>query len=529
VNNQSQPLPRYEHFEKNVLGNLIKDGTLIEKLNILEDDFYEERDKTILKAIKEMIAEGAPPGDIELRQYLQEKNMIDKIENGFYYIGDLVDNAVPHNLQHEVQELKRVENRRLSWKLGKKLTQGIENGIDDEEIEKIKRKISNIENGNSPFSLKTKSWDEFIGSDEPELEFVIPDLIPKGNLIILGGKPKVGKSLLGLLMALSVGLGEDLWDKQVTKGGVLLVSTEDGEVRLRKRIWRMTDTPNEYHPNFHFHVSECNLSDSKTLSALKSKILETKPDLVVLDPLINLFKKGELNSAEDMNRVLRPLQDLAKETGAAILVIHHARKSGSEDSIDTIQGSITISGVADGILILKSLRSEGEGKKAVLEVILKDAEIPKKVVLSLDDNLRWNVEGDFEELEGMNLEQEVINALLEDDTGLSLKTLMDITGAEYKSLYRITMKLEKGGTLKSSKEGRYHTKLFFLVSRENDWKTKMENENQDVTNGKQREKCDDNLSFSKTLKVENEGKRKEIDPNRLCTECMKIKNACICN
>ena len=544
----SKPLPRVEVFEKNILGNLIKNGKLVDKLNILEEDFYEERDKIILRAITDMMAEGLPVGDLEVREYLREKNLIEKVSGGFLYIGSLIDNVIQHNVEHEVRMLKEVANRRRLWKLGKRLAQTIENEVSQEGIEKLQMEIGKVENGRLPFSLKTETWDELIGTEEPELEFVVRDLIPAGCLTVLAGKPKVGKSLLGLLIALSVGLGVPLWDKEVTEGGVLFISTEDGKVRLKKRIWRMIDTPNRYHPNIHFYVSECNLSDEKTLRALKSKILEIKPKLVVLDPLINIFKKGELNSAEDMNRVLRPLQDLAKETGIAILVIHHTRKSGSEDSIDTIQGSITISGVADGILILKSLRRGDQEKKAVLEVILKDAEIPKKAVLGLDDKLRWNVEGDFDELEGVNLEQEIIRALSEDDSGLTMNNLMSITGAEYKPIYKATMKLEKGGNIRSDKIGKHHTKVFFLFSRENEGKTKKENENQDITNGNNSKKSGEKSSFSQSQNGENEmehwenekrdpqlelatdSKRDRLTREKkgLCPGCWKVKDACAC-
>ncbi len=217
--------------------------------------------------------------------------------------------------------------------------------LDDREVENIIRSVYRYETNQLEF--RTLSWTELIGTEEPELDFLIQDILPVGNLIILAGKPKLGKSLLALLFAISVCMGKQLWDKKVTQSGVLFISTEDGEIRLKKRIWKILGDPDRHNPNCHFYVNNCILTDRKVMDALKAKISELKPKLIILDPLINLFKGKELNSGEDMNQVLRPLQELAKESGACVLVIHHARKSAGDDPIDVIQGSITISGVAD--------------------------------------------------------------------------------------------------------------------------------------------------------------------------------------
>jgi archaellum biogenesis ATPase FlaH len=67
----------------------------------------------------------------------------------------------------------------------------------------MRMEIGRIENGSQPFAFKTETWDELIGTEEPEIEFVVDEVIPAGCLLLLAGKPKVGKSLLGLLIALS--------------------------------------------------------------------------------------------------------------------------------------------------------------------------------------------------------------------------------------------------------------------------------------------------------------------------------------
>ena len=357
--------------------------------------------------------------------------------------------------------------------------------------------------------------------DPDEIEFLIEDLLPAACLLVLAGKPKLGKSLLSLLFAISIGLGKSLWNKKVTQGGVLFISTEDGEIRLKKRIWKMLGDPDKYNPNFHFYIGECILTDQKILEALKARIHQIHPRLVVLDPLINLFKGRELNSGEDMNEVLRSLQNLCKEIGTTILVIHHARKSGGDDPLDVVQGSITIAGVADGILILKNLKGDVDEKRATLEVILKDAELPKTTVLKLDENLKWEVEGELQEIYGRNIEDEVVKALYEDN-GLTIQNLIQITGYEYKPLYRALLKLEEADKVSFEKKGKSHIKVYSL---ESEWKTKMESEKRDTTNGKYSNNYTPNPSFSKTAISGNRSDRMESESPAHsetcdCDECL---------
>lgn len=276
--------------------------------------------------------------------------------------------------------------------------------LDEKEIGSIINSVYKYEN--NQFEITTLSYKQLVGRKEPELKFLIQDLLPLGCLILLAGKPKLGKSLLALLIAISVGRGKDLWNKKVKRGRVLFISTEDGVNRLKKRVWVMLSNPKKYRADMHFFSGDMILTDKSVFEALKNKIIELQPKLIILDPLINLFRGKELNSAEDMNQVLRPLQNLAKESGACVLVIHHARKSSGEDSIDVVQGSITIAGVADGLLILRSF--QGQEKRATLDVVLKDAEIPKRKVLQLEPTLVWQMEGSFDEISVKKLGERIM-------------------------------------------------------------------------------------------------------------------------
>jgi predicted ATP-dependent serine protease len=70
----------------------------------------------------------------------------------------------------------------------------------------------------------------------PEVKWIVLKILPQG-LIILAGKPKIGKSWIVLHIALSVSLGGvALGSVDVEKGDVLYLALEDTERRLKDRL-----------------------------------------------------------------------------------------------------------------------------------------------------------------------------------------------------------------------------------------------------------------------------------------------------
>jgi len=70
----------------------------------------------------------------------------------------------------------------------------------------------------------------------PAVSYVVPGLIPEG-LTLLAGKPKIGKSWLGLDLCLAIAAGRFcLGDRRPIEGDVLYCALEDNPRRLQRRI-----------------------------------------------------------------------------------------------------------------------------------------------------------------------------------------------------------------------------------------------------------------------------------------------------
>ena len=76
---------------------------------------------------------------------------------------------------------------------------------------------------------------ELLRAQFPDPVFAVPNLVPAG-LTNLAGRPKIGKSWLGLQMAIAASTGGMVLGQQVDKRPVLYLALEDSERRLHDRL-----------------------------------------------------------------------------------------------------------------------------------------------------------------------------------------------------------------------------------------------------------------------------------------------------
>lgn len=88
-----------------------------------------------------------------------------------------------------------------------------------------------------------------------------------------------------------------------------------------------------------------------------------KPQILIIDPLIRFHSIDE--NDPQLIKPLVPLQEEMKRIGGALVVVHHARKKGNNDSaagpydFDKVRGTSALWGMADAGIILNRLPSGG--------------------------------------------------------------------------------------------------------------------------------------------------------------------------
>jgi hypothetical protein len=148
------------------------------------------------------------------------------------------------------------------------------------------------------------------------------------------------------------------------------------------------------------------------------------------------------------------LQKLGQELGIAILIIHHTRKAAAEDEIDTVSGTLGLTGGADSILVLKRQRQARDG---TLFITGRDVEERKLKVTWDPTHLLWTISKDQTDPEStLSPEQRAVLNVVRANDGPS--TIIDIA-ARLKKDYDATAKVVQGmhrtGLLEKTGYGKY--------------------------------------------------------------------------
>jgi len=217
--------------------------------------------------------------------------------------------------------------------------------------------------------------------DEPEEEaraYVWEDYLSEGSLALLASKPKTGKSTLTYEMAVKVAMGKPFLGRATQAGGVLILAAEEHRRDVRHRLQTLGAEQLE---NLHVHCGP--LADTPDMyHQLDEFIREHKVKLVIVDTLNTFWSVEDENSATQVTAAVKPLLKLARDTGAAVLLVHHSRK-GEGDHGDEIRGSGALFSLLDVALILKRHDVETQRK---LTAISRYSETPAELVIELRDH-----------------------------------------------------------------------------------------------------------------------------------------------
>lgn len=300
----------------------------------------------------------------------------------------------------------------------------------------------------SPPRRTTWTADDLLAADFPSLKYAVPGFIPEG-LTILCGRPKVGKSWLGLQIALAVAAGGKCLGKDVEQGKVLLICLEDSARRVKDRMakqgWpRGTKAKIE---------TEWSLLKDGGLDKLRAEIEATDYTIVVIDTFSRIAGGSpDQDNVGEMTDAMSGLQTLAQATGTAILVIDHIRKTVTDNPIDDLLGSTAKAAVPDCII---GLYKGQRGSPAELRIVGRDLgedEIPVRFDLT---TCCYQPAADEHGVVKGSVQSEVLEAL-EDLGGKSYAAEIAKTiDSDHANVCRELRELaKKGAVIRCPKEGR---------------------------------------------------------------------------
>ncbi len=268
--------------------------------------------------------------------------------------------------------------------------------------------------------------------------WVIPGILAEG-LAIMAGKSKLGKSWLALDWALAVAAGRPAMGVvPVEQGHVLYLALEDTERRLQGRLKALLaegTAPRAL-------TCWCSLPYADTAKNLVEldTWLTHHPDarLVVIDTLgkIRPRQRGQGDDYGDTYRFLGELQNIAKRHRVVLLVVHHTRKSQTEDAYDDILGTTALMGACDTVLVLRRGRGAMD---AEMHVTGRDVD-EQKLALSFDAG-HWRLEGDANDLAMSDERRQILAVLREHPEGMSTAAVAKAIGKERSNIAHLMTKL----------------------------------------------------------------------------------------
>jgi AAA domain len=193
-------------------------------------------------------------------------------------------------------------------------------------------------------------------SPAPPPCLVEPGLLPAQGILFVGGEPKVGKSLLVANLALSLAAGADRLGFPVPAPRRVLVCQFELPIpqfvsrlaTMRRAMGSAADQNLFVDTRATGHL----LSAPQGLQHFLAAAQAAAAEIIILDPLYSTHDQDE-NDTRAMAALCQSLLRLRQASGAALIVVHHVRKSiGRYEIGSAFRGSSALHAVGDSYLLL---------------------------------------------------------------------------------------------------------------------------------------------------------------------------------
>lgn len=324
--------------------------------------------------------------------------------------------------------------------------------VSDQDVSTVLARLKGA-NDSTPTASGVRHWSapELLATDFPEPRYAVPGIIPEG-LTLLCSAPKFGKSWLTLGTAVALTSGGPALGR-VPVGDptdVLVLALEDPPRRLKTRLTALLgESPaparltlvTEWPPNGMDMVRGW---------------LDEHPDatMVVVDVLARTrppASNGESIYNADY-RAVTAWKAIADAYGVAVVLVHHTRKAGSDDFLDTVSGTQGLAGAADAIIVLRRTRGSADAEMHVTGRDVAEATF----ALRFDPATGQWLLLDGPAAEHLTAEQRgrILEALRGQE-GLGPKQIAEHTGLGYDVVRQLVRRMVDAGQLDTDGAGHY--------------------------------------------------------------------------
>ena len=246
--------------------------------------------------------------------------------------------------------------RRLAYLRDVRVKLKLQHVIKEDQLIKMIMESQDVLAGNIYKSINAATR---IAEGLPELNWLVENRIPKTDLTIIGGKPKVGKTRLSIGLARCLLMGEEFLDVKPAGLSKIILITDDqsdadsGQMMQAAGIYE--------HPNLYW-TKKFRYTENDINRVLKDIKTFDEP-IVILDSFRSTTRTtGVRENDQEAGMILYDLKHAITEEGGTFILLHHANKDNNNVGVDALSGNTAISGAANTVLTIHHLQDPETNK-----------------------------------------------------------------------------------------------------------------------------------------------------------------------
>jgi KaiC/GvpD/RAD55 family RecA-like ATPase len=166
--------------------------------------------------------------------------------------------------------------------------------------------------------------------------YLVKHLLSSAAMAVVYGESGSGKTFFALHVGMRLAAGFEIFGRRVRRAGVVYVAAEAGKsIENRVAAAKLHNSP-PLPPSMPFaaittRINLCTetADTDRLVAAIRGAALEKPVELIIIDTLSRVMAGGNENAPDDMGALVRNIDRLRAETGAAVLLVHHTGKDTS--------------------------------------------------------------------------------------------------------------------------------------------------------------------------------------------------------
>ena len=377
-------LPSHDRdAERAILGAILRDNDVLPAVSkqLIASDFYFDAHQKIYQALCDLRDEGQPIDLVLLHDKLRKNKQLDDVGAG--YLPELLEaistaaNALHHlDLVREWATLRHV--RRIANEMIRDACDPV--GPADAVVARAQGKLSELElrcagtQKLRAYSPRLFTSEEFFAAEFPR-EFLVRNVLVKGEPAVLGGVKKTLKSAVGTALAIALDTATPFLGYErfavPRRANVMLLNGESGNATVQETAARIARA-NGIDPRslrIVWGADLPQLANVEHLRDLADVIRARHIEVLIVDPAYLCLLSGvPANGAQasnlfDMGPIYLQFARFCLEAGATPILAIHAKKGRGNEPLDL--DDLTFAGVAEfarqWLLLSRRKDYEGDG------------------------------------------------------------------------------------------------------------------------------------------------------------------------